>query len=418
VARRLALAAGLVAVAAPALRAQSVLERPPNLDVSWVAPPGGVQFDFLHRFTVSSAPARKVSNSPTFLLGVGLPGRLMAGFNYATYSDVASAYPNEWEFLGRWQALSSDVGAPIDATIQGGYNLAARSVDGALGLGRAVGSVRLMAEGRVLGDAYGTGQTRGALAGGGTVHLGRFLALGGDAGRLLGSGEHKAVWGAGLQIAIPYTPHTLSLQTTNTNTGTLQGASRASGSRRYGFAFTIPLSLGRYFGGVAAAPAAPPAGAVVGAAVMLGDSARAESPPAGATPPPPPAVAPSGSSARAPVSAAPSSATAAAAPAGGAPARRAPTAAPASARRTAAAAAHANIRNLAFLPATIQVAAGGEVVWTNHDAVAHSLTAVDGSFDSGLIQPGATWRHTFPRAGTFAFHCTPHPFMHGTVVVR
>ena len=39
-------------------------------------------------------------------------------------------------------------------------------------------------------------------------------------------------------------------------------------------------------------------------------------------------------------------------------------------------------------------------------------------FDSGLIDAGKQWSYTFTRAGSFAFHCTPHPFMKGVVVVR
>ncbi len=46
------------------------------------------------------------------------------------------------------------------------------------------------------------------------------------------------------------------------------------------------------------------------------------------------------------------------------------------------------------------------------------VTAVDRSFDSGLIQPGKTYRHTFTKAGTFNLFCTPHPFMKGTIVVK
>jgi plastocyanin len=58
------------------------------------------------------------------------------------------------------------------------------------------------------------------------------------------------------------------------------------------------------------------------------------------------------------------------------------------------------------------------VEWKNDDPLAHTVTADDGSWDSGLIQPGATWRRTFDRPGTYPFHCTPHPFMKGVVVVR
>ena len=76
------------------------------------------------------------------------------------------------------------------------------------------------------------------------------------------------------------------------------------------------------------------------------------------------------------------------------------------------------IHNLVYNPGTVTVAAGGTVTWTNRDAVTHTITADDGSFDSGLIAPGASWSHTFARPGRVAIHCTPHPFMHGTVVVR
>lgn len=421
----LALPAALWVVASVAgvrpANAQSVLERPPNLDAGWVAPPGGVQFDFLHRFTVSSAPAHKVENSPTFLLGVGLPGRLMAGFNYATNSGVAPSYPNEWEFFGRWQPLSADIGGPLDATLQGGYNLAAKSLDGALGLGRPVGPLRLMAEARVLGDAYATGKTRAALGGGGTLHLGRWFALAGDAAKLLGTGPSKVAWGAGLQMAIPYTPHTLSLQVTNTSTGTLQGASIGSDTRRYGFAFTIPLSLGRYFGKVAAAAPAATSAAAQATPPPSGDTAAPATPATSAAPAATPAGAPAAAPPRpeAPDSSvAPSPATPAAAPAGGAPARRTPPT-PAPRRAPASAGAKsAAIRNLAFMPGRVEVPVGGTVVWTNRDAVGHSITADDGSFDSGVIAPGATWRHSFAQAGTHGFHCTPHPFMHGQIVVR
>ena len=76
---------------------QSVLERPPNLSGGWLGAPGTLQFNFVHRFGVSDAPLRKVTNSPTFLLSYQLPLPLLIGFNYATSSDIAAAFPNEWE---------------------------------------------------------------------------------------------------------------------------------------------------------------------------------------------------------------------------------------------------------------------------------------------------------------------------------
>ena len=58
------------------------------------------------------------------------------------------------------------------------------------------------------------------------------------------------------------------------------------------------------------------------------------------------------------------------------------------------------------------------IAWTNNDQMAHSVTADDGAWDSGLIEPGTTWRHTFEQPGTYNFHCTPHPFMKGVVTVK
>jgi len=79
---------------------------------------------------------------------------------------------------------------------------------------------------------------------------------------------------------------------------------------------------------------------------------------------------------------------------------------------------HVEIQQLAFAPARIEIAAGTTVEWRNDDPVVHVVRADDGSWDSGDIAPGATWRHTFDRPGTYTYTCTPHPFMKGVVVVR
>ena len=90
------------------------------------------------------------------------------------------------------------------------------------------------------------------------------------------------------------------------------------------------------------------------------------------------------------------------------------TAAPAG----AVGATKAELRGMAFAPNRIEIAAGTTIVWTNNDPVVHTLTADDKSWDSGAIEPGQTWSHTFTQPGEFAFHCTPHPFMKGVLVVR
>ena len=76
-----------------------------------------------------------------------------------------------------------------------------------------------------------------------------------------------------------------------------------------------------------------------------------------------------------------------------------------------------SISNFAFSPATISVKVGTTVTWTNNDSAPHTITADDGSFDSGEIAQGKSYSHAFSSAGTFTYHCSVHPFMKASVVV-
>ena len=88
-----------------------------------------------------------------------------------------------------------------------------------------------------------------------------------------------------------------------------------------------------------------------------------------------------------------------------------------------------------YEPPTITISKGGTVTWQNVSQTVHSATfdpskaakAGDGSlpdgvkpFDSGLLQPGQTWSHTFDTVGTYKYFCIPHETlgMHGTVIVK
>jgi plastocyanin len=96
----------------------------------------------------------------------------------------------------------------------------------------------------------------------------------------------------------------------------------------------------------------------------------------------------------------------------------APTAATSQAPAAPAGAASAvEIKDFAFNPATATVSAGSKVTWTNSDTTAHTVTFDDGSGDSGNLAPGSTFDHAFATAGSFAYHCTIHSQMHGTVTV-
>jgi plastocyanin len=75
-----------------------------------------------------------------------------------------------------------------------------------------------------------------------------------------------------------------------------------------------------------------------------------------------------------------------------------------------------DIRDFAFAPADLAVAAGTEIVWTNRDPAPHTVTAEDGSFDSGEIAPGETFTITL-ESGEVVYACLIHPDMRGTITV-
>ena len=72
----------------------------------------------------------------------------------------------------------------------------------------------------------------------------------------------------------------------------------------------------------------------------------------------------------------------------------------------------------AYMPDEISVATGSTVIWTNTDRESHTSTSDESGWNSGIIAPGGRFSFTFQRAGTFRYHCTIHPGMVGTVVVR
>lgn len=242
----------LVAAGVPApAGAQAATDRPPNISGGWVGEPGTIHFNFLHRFWATEA---KINNSPTMLLGVPVHRRVLMGASYATNSLVVGGEFHELELWGRWAPLVEEDG-PVGLGLTGAYNAAAESIDGEVALTVPLGRVRVLGAGRAFSDAHRSGEPGWAAAGGLVVHALDNLSLSADVGRLWRDGEWPGegpVWGAGVQFRIPASPHTLSLQATNTRTGSLQGASGAENSRRtvWGFEFTIPMVLSRYIPGL------------------------------------------------------------------------------------------------------------------------------------------------------------------------
>ena len=321
--------------------AQSVADRSPNLSGGWVGAPGTAYFNFLHRFESGSAPARKVTNFPTFLLAYTPTERVLLGAQYATNSDLVAAIPNEWEVFGRWAPPPM---GPADLALTGGWNNSSESVDGEAALRLRAGMLSLLGAARAFSQGYG-GDARFALGGGAVLSLGSNLALAADVMSLLDrTDDERVAWSAGVQLRIPYTPHSLSIHASNTNTATLEGSSRGSSKTRWGFEFTVPITLRRYFGGGATATGEPSVTSTADTVIVA-------------------------------------------------------------------------ISDFDFTPAQITIRPGATVLWVNQGQVAHSATADDGSWDSGVIEPGERWSRTFSEGAPQPYHCTPHPFMTGTVRV-
>lgn len=355
----LALLLPLVLALPAALEAQSVLDRSPNVPGTWVGEPGSLHFHFLHRFNQTGGV---VSNSPTLLLAAPLPGRTLAGARWASNSRVVQGETNEWEIFGRWAALEAADGAPVDLSVTGAYHPSAESVDGELAVGLPLGRARILGLGRVFSDAYGGGEADWAAGGGASLRLTDGVALAGDAIYTPASDdlENRTVaWSAALQLQVPLTPHTLSIQAANTPTSTLQGSSLgltelSSDAHRisWGFEFTIPFTFSRYFGGGAG-----------GQEAVGGDGGEGGD---GAT---------------------------------------------------------VSMSDLRYRPSTVRIRAGETVRWHNDSQVIHTVTAdpdraVDESnvslpegaapFDSGDLRPDETWARTFDTPGEYVYFCVPH----------
>ncbi len=71
----------------------------------------------------------------------------------------------------------------------------------------------------------------------------------------------------------------------------------------------------------------------------------------------------------------------------------------------------------AFSPQTLKIKVGTTVVWKNTTSAPHTVTSDNGTFGSGTIAPGGTFKFKFTQSGTFTYHCNIHPFMTATIIV-
>ncbi len=76
------------------------------------------------------------------------------------------------------------------------------------------------------------------------------------------------------------------------------------------------------------------------------------------------------------------------------------------------------MENMRFQPEVLAVAPGDTIVWVNKDLVPHTATSKVGGFDSSAIMASESWRYTPRKKGDFAYVCTFHPTMKGSLRVQ
>ncbi len=77
------------------------------------------------------------------------------------------------------------------------------------------------------------------------------------------------------------------------------------------------------------------------------------------------------------------------------------------------------IQDFKFGPETLTIPVGTKVTWTNKDSSAHTVTSDEGTvLKSDLIPQNGKFEFTFDKAGTYTYHCQPHPFMKATIIVK
>ena len=77
-----------------------------------------------------------------------------------------------------------------------------------------------------------------------------------------------------------------------------------------------------------------------------------------------------------------------------------------------------SIAEFFFNPPSVSIDLGDSVQWINNGEFLHTTTADGGAWNSGLLNPGGSFAHTFNSPGTFTYICSVHPFMVGTIIVQ
>ncbi|MBI2042961.1 cupredoxin family copper-binding protein [Candidatus Pacearchaeota archaeon] len=77
------------------------------------------------------------------------------------------------------------------------------------------------------------------------------------------------------------------------------------------------------------------------------------------------------------------------------------------------------IKSFSFQNQELTINSGDTVIWTNMDSVSHTITSDSGSeLNSNYLSKSQSYSHTFTQAGTYDYHCAPHPYMKGKIIVN
>ena len=84
----------------------------------------------------------------------------------------------------------------------------------------------------------------------------------------------------------------------------------------------------------------------------------------------------------------------------------------------ASAAVTVEVKDFAFQPGTVTVAAGTTVTWLNDDEEPHTITSAEGVFQSKAVENAGQFTYTFTKPGVYHYFCALHPHMRADVLVR
>ena len=80
--------------------------------------------------------------------------------------------------------------------------------------------------------------------------------------------------------------------------------------------------------------------------------------------------------------------------------------------------------NECYIPYHVTAPAGTEIVWSNDDTAAHTVTSgspaggPDGIFDSSILAGGLTFSVTLDEPGEYPYYCIVHPWMLGNITIE